>query len=161
MRKRSVSESTVFSNPVEARSTGRWAPIAVCRSETTSAACTSPEDRSAGGMRRVAGSASPEGRRPSRIPEVTGSSPEDHCPSCQSVSSFVHHDRRSRGHSSVKYSQVWPKIPNDRHKLLSRGPFSSRCLWLWYWTPNDCHELLSRGSFSSWYQSNIDMMECT
>jgi hypothetical protein len=48
-----------------------------CWSESTSAACTSPEDRSAGGMQEVTGSASPEGRRPSRIPKVTGSSPED------------------------------------------------------------------------------------
>ena len=75
--KGSVSATTVSRTPVGARSTCGWAPITVCWSESTSAACTSPEDRSAGGMPEVTGSASPEGRRPSRIPEVTGSSPKD------------------------------------------------------------------------------------
>ena len=42
-----------------------------------SVACTSSEGRSTGSMREVAGSASTEGRRPTRMLEVTVSSPED------------------------------------------------------------------------------------
>jgi len=73
----SVSAPSVSSTSVEARSTGGWAPIAECEPDAMSVACTSPEGRSTGSMREVACSASTEGRRPTRILEVTVSSPED------------------------------------------------------------------------------------
>ena len=72
-----VLVQSVSSTPVEARSTGGWAPIAESGSDAMSVACTSPEGRSTGSMREVAGSASTEGRRPTRILEVTVSSLED------------------------------------------------------------------------------------
>ena len=58
-------------------STGGWVPIAECEQDATSVACPSPEGRSTGSMLEVAGSASTEGRRPTRMLEVTVSSPED------------------------------------------------------------------------------------
>ena len=87
-----------------------------------------PEDRSAGGMREVAGSASPEGRKPSRIPEVPGFSPKDRSTTVVRLASPLRPS--SAVIAAVQCPQVWPKIPNDRHELLSRGPFSSRCPWL-------------------------------
>ena len=46
---------------------GGWAPIAACEPDAMSVACTSPEGRSTGSMLEVAGSASTEGRRPTRM----------------------------------------------------------------------------------------------
>jgi hypothetical protein len=76
----SVSAPSVSSTSVEARSTGGWVPIAACEPDAMSVACTSPEGRSTGSMLEVAGSASTEGRRPTRMLEVTVSSPEDLAP---------------------------------------------------------------------------------
>ncbi len=73
----SVGAPSVSSTSVEARSTGGWAPIAASEPDATSVACTSPEGRSTGSVLDVAGSASTEGRRPTRTLEVTVSSPED------------------------------------------------------------------------------------
>ena len=73
----SVSASSVSSTSVEARSTGGWDPIAECEPDATSVACTLLEGRSTGSMLEVAGSASTEGRRPTRMLEVTVSFPED------------------------------------------------------------------------------------
>ena len=63
----SVNASSVSSTSVEARSTGGWVPISECEPDATSVACTSLEGRSTGSMLEVAGSASTESRRPTRI----------------------------------------------------------------------------------------------
>ena len=60
----------------------------------------------------------------SKAPPLPRGPFNNHCLSCQSASSFVRRDSRSRGPNSVQCLQVWPKIPNDRHELLSRGSFN-------------------------------------
>ena len=112
----SVSASSVSSTPVGARSTGGWAPIAECEPDAMSVACTSPEGRSTGSMLEVAGSASTEGRRPTRMLEVTVSSPEDRS------TTIVRSTVLSR---PSLYEVIWSLVPSGSSVLGSCPEFPS------------------------------------
>jgi hypothetical protein len=72
-------------------------------------------------MREVAGSTSPEGRRPSRIPEVTGSSSEDRSTSVFRLASPL---RPSFAVIVAQDSQRPPRAPLPRiiHQLVTNPP---------------------------------------
>ena len=84
--------------------------------DAMSVAFTSPEGRSTGSMREVAGSASTEGRRPTRMLEVTVSSPEDRS------TTIVRSTAPSR---PSLYEVIWSLVPSGSSVLGSCPEFPS------------------------------------